>query len=389
MFFMAVPSIPDAPQARDQVRVGSSSSAGRAQLPRLLELIMAIQSDRFPNARMLAERCEVSRRTIYRDLDTLAAAGIPVHYRPDRQGYQLARSCAFQLPILAEKEALALLVLARQWKGGAGLDLIRHARDGALKLVQALPIDVRNRVLTQAEPVPDETNLTPMRHDRKAVHDAILDALAQRFQIRIRYRDPSESTHQTTKLSLYRLVLAREDWYVVGRSTLHRQVRVFRISWIEQVTPAGDPYTIPPRFNLERFLGLAWAMERGETRHAVWLRFSTRLSPEIREAFWHRSQRVIDLPDRRADLHLVIDGLDEILGWVLGFGDEVEVLAPPELRDRVHAVASRVVRIHAPQTTSPPEDKHATSHPPDRSRFLGQPHESQPHTLASEGTVGG
>ena len=70
---------------------------GRAQLPRLLELIMAIQSDRFPNARTLAERCEVSRRTIYRDLDTLDAAGIPVRYRPDRQGYQLARSCALPL----------------------------------------------------------------------------------------------------------------------------------------------------------------------------------------------------------------------------------------------------------------------------------------------------
>jgi predicted DNA-binding transcriptional regulator YafY len=386
---MAMPSMPNAPRARRAERKGSRSpaSTGRAQLPRLLELIMAIQSDRFPNARMLAERCEVSRRTIYRDLDTLAAAGISVNYRPDRQGYQLARGCAFPLPILAEKEALALLVLVRQWKGGAGLDLIRHARDGAVKLVHALPADVRNRVLTQAEPVPDETNLTPPRPDRKVVYDAILDALARRLQIRIWYRNPSESTPQTTRLSPYRLMLAREIWYVVGRSTSHRQVRVFRIPWIEQVTPTTDPYTIPPRFNLERFLGLAWAMERGEQRHEVWLRFSRRFAPEIREVFWHRSQRVVEWPDGRADLHLVIDGLDEITGWVLGFGDEVEVLAPTELRGRVHAVAVRVATIHSPRSPSPVETEHSSAHSPDRSRLLDPSH--GPHPVSSEGAVGG
>src|SRR4051812_17925907 len=341
--------VPNESGAGDEGGGGPSSSSARAQLPRLLELIMAIQSDRFPNARALAERCEVSRRTIYRDLDTLEAAGIPVHYRPDRQGYQLARSCAYQLPSLEENEILALLLLVRQWKGGAGLDLVRHARDGAVKLVQSLSPDARNRVLTRAEPVPDETNSWPLPRERKLVYHATLDALSQRYQIRIWYPDAGEAEPITTKLSLYRLVLARGTWYVLGRSTLHRQVCVFRIPWIERVAATIDPYTIPPRFNLERFLGLAWTMERGKDRHEVWLRFSARIAPEIREAFWHRSQRLEDQPDRRVDLHLVVDGLDEILGWILSYGDHVEVLAPPELQQRLGAVASRVSRRYSPQ----------------------------------------
>jgi proteasome accessory factor B len=343
---------PDATRARDcSAAVGSSGLTSRvqSQLPRLLELIMAIQSDRFPNARALAERCEVSRRTIYRDLEILAAAGIPVHYRPDRQGYQLARGYSFPLPSLDEKEALALLTMARQWKGGAGFDLLRHARDGAVKLIQALPTEVRNRVLTQAEPIPEDWSSGSLPRERAIVYDALLDALAQRLQVRIWYRDvadPAEAL-ETTKLSLYRLVLARGIWSVIGRSTFHRQVCVFRIPWIERVKTTNDHYTIPPRFNLERFLGMAWGMERGKDRHEVWLRFSSRVAPEIRETAWHRSQRVTELPDRRADLHLVIDGLDEILGWILGFGDQVEVLAPDELRQRVEVVATRVARNHA------------------------------------------
>jgi proteasome accessory factor B len=322
---------------------------------------MAIQSDRFPNARALAERCEVSRRTIYRDLEILAVAGIPIRYRPDRQGYQLARGYSFPLPSLDEREALALLTMARQWKGGAGFDLLRHARDGAVKLIQALPTEARNRVLTQAEPIPDDSGQGSLPRDRALVYDAILDALAQRLQVRIWYRDATAAAQmpETTKLSLYRLVLARGIWCVVGRSTFHRQVCVFRIPWIERVKTTNDPYTIPPRFNLERFLGMAWGMERGKDRHEIWLRFSSRVAPEIRETAWHRSQRLAELPDRRADLHLVIDGLDEILGWVLGFGDQVEVLAPEELRRRVEAVATGMARIHSPLSLSSFETERA------------------------------
>jgi predicted DNA-binding transcriptional regulator YafY len=352
--------IPREDRPRDIEGPGTPLSSGRAQLPRLLELIMAIQSDRYPNARALAERCEVSRRTIFRDLDTLAAAGIPVHYRPDRQGYQLARGCSLPASSLDETELLALLIMARQWKGGAAFDLIRHARSGTQKLIQALPADVRDRLLIRAEPIPEGGPEAPLPRDRRLVYDALLNALALRLQIRIWYRDVRDETgtQETTKLSLYRLVLARGTWYVVGRSTFHRGVRVFRIPWIERATPTTDSYTIPPRFNLERFLGSAWCMERGEVRYGIWLRFSAQAAPEIRGALWHHSQRLAELPDRRADLHLVIDGLDEILGWVLGFGDQVEVLAPPELRERIAALAARVAEIHRarPTRTPPSED---------------------------------
>jgi predicted DNA-binding transcriptional regulator YafY len=355
---MSMPLSPNLGPSSGDGEAEPSGSTCRSQLPRLLELIMAIQSDRFPNARELAERCEVSRRTIYRDLDALAAAGIPVHYRPDRQGYQLIRSCSFPSPNLDEKEALALLILARQWKGGAGLDLLRHAREGAVKLVQTLPPDVRDRVLNQAEPIPHDPTPPPLPRDRKNVYDAILDALSRRLQVRVWYHDAFEGSRETTKLSLYRLLLARGIWCVIGRSTLHRQVRVFRIPWIERAMPTDDPYTIPPRFNLERFLGMAWGIHRGSDRHEIWLRFSARVAPEIRESVWHRSQRLAELPDRRADLHLVIDGLDEIVGWVLGFGDQVEVLAPPALRERVSNLASRVVRLHSPLSVDGLESKH-------------------------------
>ncbi len=74
-------------------------------------------------------------------------------------------------------------------EGGAGFDLLRHARDGAVKLVQGVPAEIRNRVLSQAEPIPDDATPGVSPSERKLVYDAILEALTRRQQVRIWYRD--------------------------------------------------------------------------------------------------------------------------------------------------------------------------------------------------------
>src|SRR6476469_8275915 len=115
---------------------GAAGGYGREHLARLFRLVTLLQSERYPNARELAGRCEVSRRTVHRDLDVLERAGVPVRYRPERGGYEIARGFFLPPTGVGEDEALALLVLARQCQAGDGLDLLKHAWGGALKLVQ-------------------------------------------------------------------------------------------------------------------------------------------------------------------------------------------------------------------------------------------------------------
>src|SRR5271157_4014293 len=100
-------------QADSTAEFESRSANSRLPLARLLQLLMILQSERFPNARRLAEACAVSRRTIYRDLATLEAAGLAVLYQPQRQGYQLARDRWLQPTQLEDNEALALLIMSR------------------------------------------------------------------------------------------------------------------------------------------------------------------------------------------------------------------------------------------------------------------------------------
>ncbi len=67
------------------------------------------------------------------------------------------------------------------------------------------------------------------------------------------------------------------------------------------------------------------------------LRFDSGVAHRVREAIWHRSQRITELADGGVELSVTVAGIVEIRPWILSWGDGVEVLAPTELRDSVAA----------------------------------------------------
>ena len=166
----------------------------RLPLARLLQLLIILQSERFPNARRLAEACAVSRRTIYRDLTILEAAGLSVLYRPDRQGYQLARDCVLQPTQLDDKEALALLIVTRLGSLHDPFGLMPAARAAVSKLIQALPAEKRRRIASSGELISDDARTLEFPPERQPIYDAILSALAQRKRLRLWYREHEQDT---------------------------------------------------------------------------------------------------------------------------------------------------------------------------------------------------
>jgi predicted DNA-binding transcriptional regulator YafY len=203
---------------------------------------------------------------------------------------------------------------------------------------------MRERIQALAEWVQVRDEAVSFPPERDAVYRGLLEALERRVQIRLFYRDRESLASSSTKVSPYRLLIDGPRWYLIGRSTLHRAVKVFHIPWVEGVELTRDVATIPPRFDLERFLGQAWAVDRGK-RVKVILRFTPRAAPEVREHQWHSSQRVEPRDDGGLDLHLNLDGDDEVVGWILSFADQVKVIAPPKLRANVGQICKRMAQV--------------------------------------------
>lgn len=321
----------------------STKQATRSPLWRLLQVILELKSGRYPNANELAESCDVSRRTIFRDLNSLIRAGVPVKFRADRQGYGVASGFFFDPPRLSEDEVVSLILLAHGTGGVATEPVRRAARSGALKCAEGLPSEERGRALALAEAVVGGKGHCVMPPGRLEVYEAVVRALCGRRQLRVWYREPGESDEFVSKISPYRLLLEGETWCLVGRSSLHREVRVLRLPWARRVELTDDHYEVPPRFRADRHLRPEGS-DDGPMR--VELRFSPRVAPEVVESPWPSTQRIEHEPGGGVRLSLSADHPDRLARWVREFGAEVEVLTPKAFRQRIRREALRVAQAH-------------------------------------------
>jgi predicted DNA-binding transcriptional regulator YafY len=328
-------------------QLGDESGASSVRLPlaRLIQLLVILQEEPFPNATRLAEACGVSRRTIYRDLTILEAAGITILYQPDRQGYRLDRECLLEPPKLDDREALALLIMSRLGCAHDPFGLWAHARSAVDKVLHTLPAGLRGKLKSSRELILDEPIDLDFPKDRREIYQTILTTLSERRRLRITYRPDERSPVLTTLLSLYRLARIQRQWALVGHSSLHRRVVIARVPWIQRLELTDQPYSIPPRFRLDRFLELSDG-EPIPRQHEVHLRFTPQVAPAVRDTPRQRGQSLSPRASGELDLVLSVEHLDEAVPWVLGFGDQVEVLKPEALRAAVRDCALRIAQIH-------------------------------------------
>lgn len=316
-----------------------------ARIHRLLELIGLLQAGRGYNAEGLAQTCGVSRRSIFRDLDLLRQSGVPVAFDESQQCYRIPGACLLPPTNFTSEEALALLVLCHELGDGHGLPFLEPARSAAVKLESTLPARLRDQLRNVIAAVNIKPAPSNPLEGRKPVYEQLLEAIANRRNVRIRYGSLAECKEICTRLSPYRMFFSRRSWYVVGRSSLHRAKRTFNLARFKQIEPLDDHFQIPRGFSVERYLRNAWHMipERGRDREVV-VRFDKLVAQNVAEVNWHKTQRLEFHEDGTLDFNVTVSGINEISWWILGYGDQAEVLEPPELRKLVADRARRMVK---------------------------------------------
>lgn len=311
------------------------SSIGKVR--RLLQLLERLQSGRVHNARELADFCNVSRRTMFRDLKILQDSGVPILFDAQKQGYWLPTSTFLPPTELTLDETLSLLTVSQESTSASrGVPFREAVRDAALKLLSNLPAGLRQHVGELASRVSIRLEPQPDSKPQRQHYEHILKSLEHGHKIRLRYGSLDEGTEIQTLLSPYRLFFQRRTWYAIGRSSLHRAVRTFHLGRIVASELTTDHYDIPPRFSLQRYFGQAWNMirERG-ARHHVVVRFQPYVARNVAEVAWHATQQLTWCEDGTLLFEVEVDGLREIVWWILGYGKQAEALQPVELREMV------------------------------------------------------
>jgi len=133
---------------------------------------------------------------------------------------------------------------------------------------------------------------------------------------------------------------------VIAYSAQHRQIRTFKLGRIRTLTVTERTFSWPRDVKLEDHFGQAWSMIPEGKLYDVHLRFARQVAGNVAEVQWHPSQQVAWRDDGSMDYRVRVDGLGEISWWVLGYGDQVEVVSPAPLRRRITEMAGSVTAMY-------------------------------------------
>jgi proteasome accessory factor B len=318
----------------------------------LLRLITTVQSRRGLKVPDLARLCEVHERTIHRDLNAINAAGIPCGFDAESQGYRIGPSFFMPSIELTIEEGMAIVALLDDVGDGTQVPFLGAASRAAEKLRSQLP----RAVLDSIDPVDSHVHIDLARAmgDDSAldVYNQVRDAIAQRRILRCRY-DPAKYADSNNcdnadtnaidgefDLKPYDLWFCQRAWYVVGHHSGRNAIRRLKLNRFTSVQTTDRPFAIPDDFDLRADLGQAWRMIRGDKRHRIAIRFEPAFADAASETRWHPTQEEEWNHDTgQVTLRFSVDGLDEIVWWVLSYGPGATVLEPTELIERVRQLA--------------------------------------------------
>ena len=320
---------------------------------RLLSLMMLLQARGRMTAKELARELEVSRRTIYRDIDALCVAGVPIYSEAGRGGgYGLLDSYRTSLTGLTESEVRALFSMSIP-ESLTELGLGRELKAALLKLAAALP-DARRqdeersrtRVYLDASPWSQDTGPTP---HLQTVYQAVWGDR----RLVITFRLPFAEVELEHLVSPYGLVSKAGVWYLVYE---RYGIRVQRVADLLDARMSSEVFDRPDDFDLTSFW-MDWRANRRDTsaRYRATVRVSRELVPRLRHVFGAAVDDQIaasELPDSWdwATLILPFWSLESARERILGFGGAIEVVEPVALRKSVADFASQAVQLYETRT---------------------------------------
>lgn len=287
----------------------------------------------------LADRLEVTPRSVRRYITTLQDLGIPVETERGRHGGYRLRP-GYKLPPLmfTNSEAMAV-TLGLINVNRLGLTADEPAIEGALaKISRVLPEAVREQVQT----VQDATVLDNVPGNSRISADTVFtfsQAVQQRRQMWIRYQSPRQETVRT--VNPYGLVLRDGTWYAVGWCLLRNDVRVFRLDRVRRFRLLSTTFTRPPEFDARETVLNQLEARYDEPQVKVLLDTSLDEAQQwisiISASLEETSNGVI--------MRCNTGSLDWLAMFLTSMPWPVTVHRPPELMDHLAALASRIATI--------------------------------------------
>jgi predicted DNA-binding transcriptional regulator YafY len=221
---------------------------------RAIRILTCLQSGPIFNAKELASRMHVSRRTIYRDLNLIRGAGIRVEFDERCSGYRVSDGSPHALapPGFTDRD-LAKLALTSHLSLLHGFPQLGDAiRESVARLLGYYSADVRESVSRLLNCCVVDIPAPEYPSQSVEILEKLLGAVTAGRLVRTTFLLARNNRPVSTKLAPYRIVASLQDWSVVGRSSIHRRTMRIPISRLISVQVTDEPFELPKNFRTRK-----------------------------------------------------------------------------------------------------------------------------------------
>jgi predicted DNA-binding transcriptional regulator YafY len=309
---------------------------------RLLAIVLELQGKGRQRAEDLAATFETSKRTIYRDIQALGEAGVPLISVPG-QGYSLMKGY-FLPPLSFSTDEATMLLLGSDYMAQNFDAQYRGAAQSASRKIEGvLPETLREEVhylqnsirFITGSTIEDKAETEMLRQLRRA----IIERITVRFRYHTRYAAGGRSEQHTREANPYGLIHSLNAWHLVAYCHLRHDIRNFRLDRVERLELLPQTFQRPNDFKMQE--------NRRDEQDSIIIRvhFDKEVARWVRES---RSYYTIAEEEDAAGLlvTLKVRQENEILQWLLSWGQHVQVLEPASLRQSIATEAKEMLRNH-------------------------------------------
>ena len=189
--------------------------------------------------------------------------------------------------------------------------------------------------------------VTHKRELKEGILQKVVQALTEKKQVQIDYESRSTARKTTRHLSIQRMVYYRDHWYMDAWDHEREALRTFALDRVHEISDLNDPALTLEDTELDPKLRAGYGIFAGPVIDSATLRFDSKIAEWVAEETWHSDQEGVHEADGSYLLKVPYSNPTELVGEILRYGNQVEVLGPEALRDQVRSELQGALAVYS------------------------------------------
>jgi len=306
-----------------------------------------IKAGRFPNARKLAERFEVSEKQAQREIEFMRdRLYAPLLYNPAQKGYEYEDENYELPPVWYKEDEFLALCLALRLASTLPNRTLKGSLHGILekfitfRFLDSTPSlgDIKAKVSVK--------NVEYYKVDETVFHK-VVDSLFRNEALKISYHTPHKDETTERVIQPLHLLCYMGSWHLIAFCTLKKELRDFALSRFRTIELITQIVKLPKRLpSVKDYINKNFGLMSGGESIEVCLKFAPKVSPWVSEQIWFSGQEVSFNEDGSVCLKFPVADFREVRREILKYGASVEVLSPLELREEIKQEIARMSKAY-------------------------------------------